>query len=377
MVAANIALVLALLASILWRFRSWRAGEEALGPFRRPSPLHGPVALFVLLSILSIFFSTDAIRSAGEIKGLVTFLLVVLVSGLVDDVEDAHLVVDALRLTTLYLVLRGLVDYFFRGYDNVWERLSGGLSIYMTYAGLLMVLSLVLAARALTVGRPRRERVADGALAVAAVLLVGLTFTRNAYVGLAAGAVVLVLTARPRLSLALPPLAVLFFAVLPAGVRERAASTFDRTDAAARDRLSMWSAGAVMVSDRPFFGVGPGRIKELYPVYRRPGFVEASVGHLHDNLVNVAAETGVPSALAYLALVVAVFAAGWPLSRDRTRPAVRSLARGALAANAALFVAGMFEYNFGDVEILRIMLVVLALPFAAARTAPAPVPPVS
>ena len=82
--------------------------------------------------------------------------------------------------------------------------------------------------------------------------------------------------------------------------------------AAARDRLSMWSAGAVMVSDRPFFGVGPGRIKEVYPVYRRPGFVEASVGHLHDNLVNVAAETGVPSALAYLALVVAVFAAGWP-----------------------------------------------------------------
>ena len=129
---------------------------------------------------------------------------------------------------------------------------------------------------------------------MAAAVLVGLTFTRNAYLGLAAGAVVLVLTARPRLSLALPPLAVLLFLVLPAGVRERAASTFDRTDAAARDRLSMWSSGAAMISERPFFGVGPGRIKELYPVYRRPEFVEASVGHLHNNLVNVAAETGIP-----------------------------------------------------------------------------------
>jgi O-antigen ligase len=376
MAVANVALALALLASILWRLRSRRAGEDFLGPFRRTSPLHGPVALFVLLSILSVFFSTDAVRSAGELKGLLTFLLVVLVSGLVDGAEDAHLVVDALRLTTLYLVLRGLVDYFVRGYDNVWERLSGGLSIYMTYAGLLMVLSLVLAARALTAGRARRERLADGILAVSAVVLVGLSFTRNAYLGLAAGAIVLVLTARPRLSLALLPLAVLFFALLPAGVRDRAASTFDRTDAAARDRISMWSAGAEMISERPFFGVGPGRVKELYPVYRQPGFVEASVGHLHDNLVNLAAETGVPSALAYLALVVAVFVAGWPLAVARDRPDVRSLARGALAANAALFVAGMFEYNFGDVEILRVMLVVFALPFAAAYAAP-PSPPVS
>ncbi len=236
----------------------------------------------------------------------------------------------------------------------------------MTYAGLLMVLALVLAARALTRSRPAPGRVADGFLAVLAALLVGLTFTRNAYLGLAAGLVVLVLTARPRLGLALPPLVALLVLLLPSGVKERAASTFDRTDAAARDRLAMWRAGAVMVSERPFFGVGPGRIEELYPLYRQPGFVESTVGHLHDNVVQVAAETGVPSALAYLALVVAAFSA-WPLARDRSRPAVRALARGALAANAALFVAGIFEYNFGDVEVLRLMLVVLALPFAAAR----------
>ncbi|MCL4807071.1 MAG: hypothetical protein KJ062_04645 [Thermoanaerobaculia bacterium] len=104
------------------------------------------MALFVLLSLLAVPFSTDAFQSMVEVKGLLSFLLVALVAGLVDDADDAHLVVDALRLTTLYLVLRGLVDYFVLGFDNVWERLSGGLSIYMTYAGLLMVLSLVLAA---------------------------------------------------------------------------------------------------------------------------------------------------------------------------------------------------------------------------------------
>ncbi len=359
--------------SILWRLGARRAGEDAAGPFRRPSPLHRPVALLALLTALSALFSTDRVHSFVDLKGLFTFLLVVLVSGLVDGEEDAHLVVDALRLTTLYLVLRGLLDYFVLGHDHVDARLSGGLSIYMTYAGLLMVFSLVLAARALTAWRPPRERVADGVLAASAALLVGLTFTRNAYLGLAAGLLVLVLTARPRLALALPPfVVVLLVLVLPADVRQRAASTFDRTDAAARDRLSMWASGARMVAQRPFLGVGPGQIRGLYPVYRQPEFVEPSVGHLHNNVVNVAAETGLPSALAYLAIVVTAFAATWPLARDRSRPAVRALARGALAANAALFVAGMFEYNFGDVEILRAALVLLALPFAAARGAGAP-----
>jgi O-antigen ligase len=235
-----------------------------------------------------------------------------------------------------------------------------------------MVLALVLAARAATSFRGSRDRLVDAALAAAATALVGLTFTRSAYLGLAAGAALLLFTVRPRLSLAILPLAALLVLVLPAGVRERAASTFDRTDAAARDRLSMWRAGARMIAERPFLGIGPSRVHDLYPVYRRPGFVEARVGHLHDNVVNVAAETGVPSALAYLGIVAATFAAGWRLARDRARPGVAALARGAIAANAALFVAGVFEYNFGDVEVLRLMLVVLALPFAAAGTGAVP-----
>ena len=45
----------------------------------------------------------------------------------------------------------------------------------------------------------------------------------------------------------------------------------------------------------------------------------------------------------------------------------RGIALGAIGAMAALFAAGMFEYNFGDVEVLMATLVVATLPFAAAR----------
>jgi hypothetical protein len=40
----------------------------------------------------------------------------------------------------------------------------------------------------------------------------------------------------------------------------------------------------------------------------------------------------------------------------------------ALAALTSALAAGFFEYNFGDSEFLMMLLLLLTLPFAAART---------
>ena len=50
-------------------------------------------------------------------------------------------------------------------------------------------------------------------------------------------------------------------------------------------------------------------------------------------------------------------------------PARQMLAAAALAAVAAMLAAGLFEYNFGDSEFLMMFLVLVTLPFAAARDA--------
>ena len=44
------------------------------------------------------------------------------------------------------------------------------------------------------------------------------------------------------------------------------------------------------------------------------------------------------------------------------------LAATGLAAVTAMLAAGMFEYNFGDSEFLMLFLILVTLPFAAART---------
>jgi len=363
---ANICLALALACAIAWRLSARGRGEDFLGPFRRTTPLHAPIGAFVLLSVLSCFFSTLPSRSLIQIKGFGTFLLVVFVAALLDDEGDVRLVIDLWRTTALYLVLRGLVEWL-SGANNLGERVSGGLSVYMTYAGLLLVLVPLLGSRGLSGGR-RGTRLADVAVAAAGALAMALTLTRGAYVGLAIGLLAVLLAARPRLAFAAPFAVALFFVLMPLAVRDRLMSVTNPKDVTMNDRVAMWKAGGAMIAERPLFGVGPGRVKALYPVYRQSGWVDPHPGHLHNNIVMIAAETGVPSLLAYLWFVGAFFAAA--LRQIRAVPrghSVRGVTLGAVGAMAALFAAGMFEYNFGDVEVLMATLVVATLPFAAAR----------
>ncbi len=361
--AANVCLGLCLASALAWRLRARAAGELFLGPFARTTPLHAPIGAFVLLSVLACLFSTLPSQSLVQIKGFGTFLLVVFAAALLEDDADVSLLVDAWRLTTLYLVLRGFVEWL-SGADNLGERVTGGLSVYMTYAGLLLLFVPLLAGRGATRGRSDRARVTDLALAAAGALAMVLSLTRSAYLGLGIAAIALALAVRPRVALAMPVVLAAFFFTMPESVRDRFVSSFDPTDVTMRDRLVMWKAGGAMVADHPLFGVGPGRVKTLYPVYRKPGFVDPHPGHLHNNLVMIAAETGIPSLLAYLAFLVAFFRCAIRRLRAFRGARERGVARGAIAAMAAVAVAGLFEYNFGDVEILMATLVVATLPFA-------------
>jgi O-antigen ligase len=127
-----------------------------------------------------------------------------------------------------------------------------------------------------------------------------------------------------------------------------------------------------MVRDRPVFGVGPDMVQPYYPLYRDAGATRWNVPHLHDNVVQIAAANGLFAAAAYLAIVGVFLARVVALVRRRDRPDLAAIWAGALIAGAAITVAGLFEYNFGDTEVEMATLIVFALPFSRAADAEAP-----
>ena len=126
----------------------------------------------------------------------------------------------------------------------------------------------------------------------ALLVALSLTLTRGAWVGVAVGVAVILLSKDFRL-LALIPIVIVTGVVLaPQTLTDRVYSIFDPNDLTSRDRVAMLQAGAAMVRDYPLTGVGPDQIERAYPNYRVADAVKPTNPHLHNVPMQIAAERG-------------------------------------------------------------------------------------
>ena len=147
---------------------------------------------------------------------------------------------------------------------------------------------------------------------------------------------------------ALPVVSVALYVVAPGAVRSRVASFFDPTFYSNAERVQMLEVGWRMLRDNPLTGVGPGRVEQLYTSYLLPGDpVPAYHGHLHNNLVQIAAQFGLPVTLAALIFVVCAFRDLLKARRKALNPDGRFLTDTALLALTGFLFAGLFEYTYG------------------------------
>ena len=334
---------------------------------RAVRPLLGAVALYVALLAVSVVTSFDPARSAGGLTEI--FALCTLLLGLVllRDERTVRAVLDAVVLLATFEALVGLVQLVAAGGPDLDHRIRGTLSHYMTFSGVLMIADLVLLARLLAGGHAagwRTDWRLWAILPISAALIA--TLTRSAWVGLAAGIVALLLLGRRRLLLWWVPVALLALLLLPSSVMERAATIVDPNDLTNADRISMAQAGWAMIRERPLVGQGPDMVEVRYPLYRLPHAWRQNVPHLHDAFLEVAAERGVPALLALLLLLglpTARALAAYRREGGRSGPRA-DLWLAVLGGLVAFAVAGLFEDNWGDVEVQRLVLVLLAIPYA-------------
>jgi O-antigen ligase len=238
----------------------------------------------------------------------------------------------------------------------------------MTYSGLLMLVIGCALARILF---GKRDRLWASLVMPALAVAVVLTFTRSAWVGACTAAALLLALKDFRLLALLPIVAALTFAFSPPQITQRFVSMFDLNDPTARDRIAMLREGEHMIRSHPIVGVGPNMVQALYAEYRDPGAVEKVNPHLHNVPVQIAAERGLPALAIWLCFIAML---GADLAKAFRAGHHRVLAAAALAAIAAMLTAGLFEYNFGDSEFLMLFLILITMPFAAARSSPGDAP---
>ena len=331
-------------------------------PWGRTPALWIFLGLYVLLygsAILASYELGVSARGATEVFTLTSLFMAPL---LLRRERQVRFVVDALVAVAALLACQGLSQYLF-GYGDIDRRIRGPFSTYMTFSGFLLICDLLLVA-SMVYARRWRSVWRWGALAVINAALLG-SYTRNAWVGLMVALTVLALIRAPRLLLASGPAAVLFLVLAPVPLVHRVTSIFNPRDISNYDRLCMLKAGVTMVRESPVFGIGPDVVRHRYALYRPPSAPRYNVPHLHNSLLQLAAERGLPALASYLGLTLAAMTLAWRRFRleGGTGGARADLWIGALLAILAFNVAGLFENNWGDAEVQRTALFALAIPF--------------
>jgi O-antigen ligase len=337
------------------------AGTLLVGQERWDAPrFFWPLLVYAAWTLVSAAFSPDPRTSFIDSKQLVVFLIVPAVYQLSRG-NRALTVFNVIITVGAASAILGIVQYGVLNYDHLGQRPQGALGHYMTYSGLLVLVICAAVGRLLfDVRHCAWAAIVMPSLAAA----IALTFTRSAWVGVAAGVTVLFVLKDRRLLALLPIIAILFVVLAPARINARMYSMFDMHDPTTRDRVAMLREGRAMIADHPLTGVGPNMVERVYAQYRDPLAVEKVNPHLHNVPMQIAAERGLPALAIWLWFVGTVV---WDVWRKLRTSRHRFLAATALAATAGMLSAGLFEHNFGDSEFLMLFLVLLTLPFAADR----------
>ena len=337
------------------------AGTLFVGQERWDAPrFFWPLLIYAAWTLVSAAFSPDPRTSFIDSKQLVVFLSVPAVYQLARG-NRALTVFNVIITVGAASAILGIVQYGVLNYDHLGQRPQGALGHYMTYSGLLVLVICAAVGRLLFDTRHCAwAAIVMPSLAAA----IALTFTRSAWVGVAAGVTVLFVLKDRRLLALLPIIAVLFVVLAPARINARMYSMFNLNDPTTRDRVAMLREGRAMIAEHPLTGVGPNMVERVYAQYRDPLAVEKVNPHLHNVPMQIAAERGLPALAIWLWFVGTVVLDVWQKLRTSRH---RFLAATALAATAGMLSAGLFEHNFGDSEFLMLFLVLLTLPFAADR----------
>jgi O-antigen ligase len=317
-----------------------------------------PLLAYAGATLVSAAFSWDPRTSLIDCKQLVLFLIVPAVYRLV-SAKQAHTLMTVVLTCAAISAAFGVIQYGILHYDHLNQRPQGTLGHYMTYSGLLMIVITVAVARILF---DTSDRTWAALVLPALAVAVALTSTRSAWVGVCAGVALLFALKDLRLFAVLPVVAAIFFALAPGMITKRFVSMFDNKDPTRIDRVAMLHEGERMIAAHPLTGVGPNMVERRYVEYRGDDAVNKINPHLHNNPLQIAAERGLPALGLWLWFIVAL---ARDLARRFASGSQRFLSAAALATILALLTAGLFEYNFGDSEVLMLFLIIVTLPAAA------------
>ena len=250
--------------------------------------------------------------------------------------------------------------------------------IAMTEGGVRMLIILAIIPFVLSAAVPRGWKFALAAALIPLFAGLVISQTRSAWAAFVAGVLIIGFLQDRRALAGLAVLGLLFALFAPDDLRDRAVSVIETSDTAGFvadsitttaesnvSRLQMIATGWRMFLDRPVFGWGDIGLRNYYTTYITP-MTPGEGGHLHNNFMEALVTLGLPGFCAvvwlFFKMFVVIRRAGSGAAKGSFRAA---LSTGLMAAYTGFHVLGLFEYNFGDHEVMVLVWFLTGLAAAA------------
>jgi putative inorganic carbon (hco3(-)) transporter len=320
-----------------------------------------PILCFCLASVLAVITSVDIETSLKSLKKLFQFAVFFWVANTVENERQKELLIKLLIFSGIMASILG----FSQAWTNVvglQTRVSGTMSIYMTFAGILMLVGLLALGRVLF--NNAKETWVMGAVGVISFCLL-LTLTRQAWLGFFVGILTLTIFWNKKYLLTIPFIMIGLLLFSPESVKDRLFSLIDLKDWTLQARLYLWRGGMEIFKDYPITGCGFKCVDILHTQYPDPSGYIARLKGMHNNVVQILVDTGIIGLGTWLSIWVAYclnIYKKW--DQLTTNDNTKALTMGSLAAVLGFLAGGLFETNFYDSEVVMLLYFIMGISMA-------------
>jgi O-antigen ligase len=246
-------------------------------------------------------------------------------------------------------------------------RVNGFFRNPMILAGCLMVLLPVLFVQTIY---NREHRYLFVPALVASLFTLILNQTRGAWIAVGITAIIGCFLLRSYRKQIIGCIAIILIgAVLFAGFNPKLAARFDTifdmNHRSNSERILLWNSASQMLMDYPITGVGLGNFREQYITnYISPLAKQPKLGHAHNNILHIFAETGILGGVAFLYMFYMIFKKCYSYVYS-TNSWKSNMAIMCILMTSALMLQGLTEHNFGQSVSIRMFWFVLGIVYAS------------
>jgi len=363
---------------------AWLCRTQLTGSWKDQKwPVWIPFGLYVLACLIAVANAYDVGYSYKSLKKVLEILIFFWVINCVRENRLRDHLILFLIFSATVAGLYGFYQAWVSGV-SVGARVEGTMSVYMTFAGLLMMVGLVVIARVLF--KPQSEIWLRGAIAVIFICLL-FTLTRQAWLGFLTGLFFLGFIWRKNLFLILSGLIVLIVFTSTVLLKDniydiltpkdetyfeqmklRFRGIASGTDRNFEIRLALWQGGLEIFKAYPLTGCGFRCVDLVNSQFPDPSGVVKRYRGMHNNLIQLAVDTGILGLSAWLGIWFLFFRLLYKRAQEIEGDSQeKGVVLGSVAAVLAFLAGGLFESNFYDSEVTMVLYFIMALPFAGSK----------